>query len=101
MRLWPAVLASIAALLGACSPVREARLTHSATVLNRGNGAEITSLDPHYITGTWEAYVEGDCLIGLTTEGPDGSPIPGAALRWQTSADGRTWTFHLRDHLWS
>jgi oligopeptide transport system substrate-binding protein len=88
-------------LVSACSRTDRARLTHAPNVLNRGNGADISSLDPHFITGNWEAYVIGDCILGLTTEGPDGSAIPGAADRWDTSSDGRTWTFHLRDHRWS
>jgi oligopeptide transport system substrate-binding protein len=39
--------------------------------------------------------------MGLTTEDAKGEPIPGAAERWETSTDGLTWTFHLRDHQWS
>jgi oligopeptide transport system substrate-binding protein len=71
------------------------------TVLNRGNGAEIKSLDPHFIDGLNESNVEGDLVIGLLTMDPAGMPIPGAATRWETSPDGKTWTFHLRNHLWS
>jgi oligopeptide transport system substrate-binding protein len=40
-------------------------------------------------------------MIGLTTENAKGEPIPGAAERWESSPDGLTWTFHLRDHQWS
>ena len=28
-------------------------------------------------------------------------PFPGAAESWEISADGKTWTFRMRDHLWS
>ena len=70
-------------------------------VFYRGNGAEPKSLDPHHAEGTWEAAVIGELLVGLTTEDDKGEPIPGAALSWETSADGKTWTFHLRDHNWS
>lgn len=98
-RLAPLLLSLLA--LSACSKLQTTHLTHSVTVLNRGNGAEINSLDPHYINGNWEAYVVGDCLIGLTTEGPDGAPIPGAAESWSVSPDGKTWTFHMRNHVWS
>ena len=28
-------------------------------------------------------------------------PIPGMATRWTTSPDGLTWTFYLREALWS
>ncbi len=89
-----AVLAGVIAAL-ACTPA-------SATmVLNRGNGAESKSLDPHFIDGLGESQVEGDLLIGLLTEDPAGVPIPGAAASWTTSPDGKTWTFHLRPHTWS
>ncbi len=71
------------------------------TVLNRGNGSEIKSLDPHFISTVGESNVVGDLLIGLTTLDAAARPIPGAATRWETSKDGRTWTFHIRDHLWS
>lgn len=70
-------------------------------VLHRGNGAEPKSLDPHHAEGTWESAVIGELLVGLTTEDEKGKPIPGAAESWETSADGKTWTFHLRDHQWS
>jgi oligopeptide transport system substrate-binding protein len=70
-------------------------------VLNRGNGAEPKSLDPALIDGIWEAQISGDMLLGLTTEDAESKPIPGAAESWETSADGLTWTFHLREHTWS
>jgi oligopeptide transport system substrate-binding protein len=73
----------------------------SAGILRRGNGAEPKSLDPHHTEGTWESNVTGDLLMGLTTEDAAGKPVPGAATNWDTSPDGKVWTFHLRDHLWS
>jgi oligopeptide transport system substrate-binding protein len=75
--------------------------TPGLVVLNRGNGAEPKTLDPHHTEGTWESNVVGELLTGLTTEDMDANPMPGAAERWETSPDGKTWTFHLRDHLWS
>src|SRR3979409_2499603 len=71
------------------------------TILRRGNGAEPSSLDPHFVTGTYESAILTDLLMGLATPDARGEPIPGAAESWETSADGKTWTFHLRDHLWS
>ena len=38
-------------------------------------------------------------MMGLTTEDVKGDIIPGAAERWDQSEDGKTWTFHMRDHL--
>jgi oligopeptide transport system substrate-binding protein len=73
----------------------------SEVVLRRGNGAEPSSLDPNFTTGTWEDAIVSDMLMGLTTADAGGKPIPGAAERWDVSEDGKTWTFHLRDHQWS
>ena len=70
-------------------------------VFHRGNAAEPDSLDPHQIDGVWESDIVGDLLIGLTTPDVDGEAIPGAAESWDVSDDGLTWTFHLREHVWS
>ncbi len=70
-------------------------------VLHYGNGSEPQSLDPHFIQGNWEDQIVGDLMVGLVEEDSQGEPIPGAAERWETSADGLTWTFHMRDHQWS
>src|SRR5215475_7991494 len=96
-RLSVAALAGLA-VIAACSPPSRG---DGPMTLNRGNGTELKSLDPHYIDLTSEANVEGDILTGLVTEDAAGEPIPGAALKWETSADGKTWTFHLRDEVWS
>lgn len=71
------------------------------TVINRGNGAEIKSLDPHFIDGINETNVVGELLVGPMTMDNWARPIPGAAAHWETSPDGKTWTFHLRQHVWS
>ena len=70
-------------------------------MLNRGNGAEPASLDPNLVQANWEDHIVGDMMLGLTTQDAKGQPIPGAAERWESSTDGLTWTFHLRDHQWS
>ena len=70
-------------------------------VLNRGNGAEPKTVDPHYVDSIWETWIVGDLLMGLTTEDSAGRAIPGAAQSWDVSPDGLTWAFHIRDHLWS
>jgi oligopeptide transport system substrate-binding protein len=90
--------AAILALALACSASAPAA---ALSVLNRGNGGEIKSLDPHFIDGLNESSVEGDLLIGLLTMDAAAAPIPGAATSWTTSPDGKVWTFRLRDHLWS
>lgn len=62
---------------------------------------EAASLDPHYISGTWENDVIGDLFMGLTTEGADGATIPGVAESWTISEDGKIYTFTLGNHKWS
>jgi oligopeptide transport system substrate-binding protein len=66
-----------------------------------GNAAEPFTLDPTLSDSTWENYIIGDLMVGLTTEDSMARPIPGMAEHWETSPDGLTWTFHLRDALWS
>ena len=73
-----------------------------AQVLHRGNGAEPETLDPHLSTGVPEAHLQRDLFEGLVAEAADGKIIPGTAEKWEISADGLTYTFHLRaDAKWS
>lgn len=77
--------------------------SHAAAenILRVGNPGHPASLDPHRITGVWENRIVGDMLMGLTTEGPRGEVIGGAAESWEVSADGRRYVFTLREHDWS
>ncbi len=71
-------------------------------VIYRGNGEEPQTLDPHVAEGVPAANILRDLFEGLTTEAPDGSIIPGAAIRWNISRDGKTYTFYLnREAVWS
>lgn len=65
-------------------------------VLYRGNGEEPQTLDPHLAEGVPSANILRDLFEGLTTESPGGEIIPGAAIRWNISRDGRVYTFYLR-----
>jgi oligopeptide transport system substrate-binding protein len=61
-----------------------------------------TTLDPMLTAETQTQHVLDDLFEGLVAIGIDGKPIPGVASDWAVSADGRTWTFHLRaDARWS
>jgi oligopeptide transport system substrate-binding protein len=70
-------------------------------ILRVANPGHPASLDPHRITGVWENRIVGDMLIGLTTEGPGGEIVGGAAESWEVSADGLRYDFHMREHYWS
>ncbi len=71
-------------------------LSAAATTLHRGNQNDPDTLDPHKATGQWESNILGDLFMGLTTEDAAARPTPGAAESWETSADGKVWTFHMR-----
>ena len=71
-------------------------------VLRRANGAEPATLDPHKYELQSESTILRDLFEGLTTQDAENRIVPGQAERWDVSADGLIWTFHLRDGLvWS
>ena len=78
-----------------------ARPQVAAGLLRRGNIAEPDTLDPALSSAHWEDTIISDLLVGLVTDDINGHPIPGMAERWETSPDGLTWTFHLREATWS
>lgn len=106
MRLRPApwILVILLGLLSACG--RRETLVEAGTrtgVLHIGNGAEPGTLDPHLVDAYTDmrviaAILEGLCAIDERTS----QAVPAAAESWESSADGLTWTFHLRPGLqWS
>ncbi len=71
-------------------------------VLHRDNGAEPATLDPHLAEGAPSSHILRDLFEGLTSESPQGRIVPGAAIRWNISRDGKTYTFYLRrEARWS
>lgn len=71
-------------------------------VLHRGNGVEPETLDPAKSSGVAESWLQFDLFDGLTVPDGRGNFLPGAAERWDVSADGLVYTFHLRRNAkWS
>ena len=101
LRLGGATAAAILVIAFTSSLLTTTHPAGAETVLRVGNMGEPASLDPHYVSGTWENRIVGDMFLGLTTEGPDGKTIAGAAESWTVSGDGLVYTFKLRDHVWS
>lgn len=72
-------------------------------ILLLGNGAEPQDLDPQVMTAFTDqnialALFEGLCALDERSS----AAVPAAAERWEVSADGLSWTFHLRAGLkWS
>ncbi|MES1153249.1 MAG: peptide ABC transporter substrate-binding protein [Dongia sp.] len=76
-------------------------LADGSTIVE-GIGDQWQSLDPQYSSASKDAQILGDLYEGLVGLDAAGKPIPGAAASWDISADGLTYTFHLRDGLkWS
>lgn len=89
---------AVSLLLGAGCTDREERA--DVVILN---GAEPESIDPGIVVGQPDGRVAGALFEGLTRFDPkDAAAIPGLAERWDISADGKVYTFHLRSNLvWS
>jgi oligopeptide transport system substrate-binding protein len=105
LRLLRCVFACLAGLLlAACGPratlVEEGLRTRT---LHRGIGPEPADLDPHLASSLGDIHVISALFEGLVGEHPETlAPVPGLAARWETSADGLAYTFHLRpDARWS
>jgi oligopeptide transport system substrate-binding protein len=70
--------------------------------LDRGIGSEWSSLDPQVNFDAAAGWIQSDAYEGLVNYDGAGNIIPGAAESWDISADGKTYTFHLREGLkWS
>lgn len=88
--------------LAACQEQAPGSPMHSLQALRRGNGPEPDSLDPQLARSDSAAQIIRDCYEGLASLDASAEPVPGVADHWQVSADGRTYTFHLRtDARWS
>lgn len=74
----------------------------AAVTLKRGNQGEPDTLDPPKYSLVIELNILNDLFDGLVVNDARGEPVPGAAESWDMSADGRVYTFHLRQGLkWS
>lgn len=74
----------------------------NANILKVNNQTEPGSLHPAKAEGTHESWPLRHLFVGLTMKNPEGKVVPGAAEKWDISADKKTYTFHLRDGMkWS
>src|SRR5262249_2252261 len=76
------------------------QIAPGATVLHLATRDDIPTLDPAagYDTASWGfEQMLYDTLVRYSDSGVD--MVPDAAIRWESSADARTFTFHLRPDL--
>ncbi len=79
-----------------------AQAANAESILRRGNGSEPHSIDPQTAEGVPESNILRDLFEGLIGEDASGNLVPGVAEKWEISADGKTYTFHLRHNAkWS
>src|SRR5688572_1971077 len=92
------LLAGIASLLVfGCSKSAE---DPNTLVIN--NSTEVQTLDPGIEKGQPEYHVTLALFEGLTVYDPKDLTVkPGVAEKWDISADGTVYTFHLRNAKWS
>ncbi|HEX9069366.1 MAG TPA: ABC transporter substrate-binding protein, partial [Ktedonobacterales bacterium] len=107
------LLASLAALLAGCSlpgvpggPTGPAALPDAQQVFRpldvATKGSNLASLDPALIEFQSDYNLAQLIFPPLVTLDEHNQVVPWTAQRWETSADGLTWTFHLRPGMkWS
>ena len=64
-------------------------------------GTNVMSLDTHEATDGDSFEVIADCIDGLMQMDADGKAVLAIAESYEVSADGKTYTFKLRDAKWS
>lgn len=75
---------------------------HPPRTLFFNNGAEPQTIDPGLVWDAAGNEIVRELFEGLTRYDPKTlAPMPGMAERWEVSEDGLTWTFHLRDAVWT
>ncbi|WP_186649090.1 peptide ABC transporter substrate-binding protein [Fluviispira vulneris] len=67
-------------------------------ILNVGVGDEVPSLDPQKMQDVVSSRIADDIYEGLLSTTEAGELAPGVADKWEVSADGLTYTFHLRSN---
>ncbi len=70
-------------------------------VINLAIGSNVRSLDPRISSEGPSYHIINMLYEGLMRLGPNGEILPGAAESVTVSEDKRTYTFHLRDSVWS
>ncbi len=98
-------------LISSCAELKPAKTESIITVtppppvqeMRWSNGAEFKSLDPADAAAPPETDIVRAVYEGLTDIDPRTlEPRPAAAESWESEADGKIWTFHLRDGMkWS
>ncbi|MEP4149077.1 MAG: peptide ABC transporter substrate-binding protein [Halioglobus sp.] len=96
--IWIGALTSLLALMvGACDQSESLVAGGNRSgIFHYGNGTEPQTIDPHVMSGSPEVNIAMALFEGLVVRDPQSlKMVPGAAERWELSADKRTMTFFL------
>lgn len=77
----------------------EQKSEHPTDIIRIDVGAEVPSLDPTKSEDVNSSRIMYDLFAGLLDFNQKNEIIPGMAESWDISADGKIYTFHLRDGL--
>ncbi len=95
-----ALALSLAASVVATAALSQLALAQS--VFHRGNDGDPETLDPQKTQTTSEAHLLRDLFEGLVIHNAKGEVVGGVAEKWDISADGKVYTFTLRQNAkWS
>jgi ABC-type oligopeptide transport system substrate-binding subunit len=68
--------------------------------LNTGGSGDVPTIDPALSTDTTSVQIVDETSVGLTRQNEVTTLVePGMATTWDISADGKTYTFHLRNDV--
>jgi peptide/nickel transport system substrate-binding protein len=97
----PAPATEPAAATEAPAPTEAPTAPPAPKVLKIANTANITTWDPIASFSTEAAYLANSYEQLLRINAPDAAEkfTPLLAKSWESSADGKTWTFHLRENV--
>lgn len=90
------LLFTLFASISACT---QKKPTLARDTLHLDIGGDVTSFDPQSMVDFYSFRVLSDLYEGLVDMDQANRPIPGMAKKWTVSADGKTYTFELRDDL--
>jgi oligopeptide transport system substrate-binding protein len=95
----PRLVGAAAILLLALGALLPSRPAQAAAAPLRYLGGDYATLDPAYIGAASDVQLLLQLYAGLTRLDENGVPYPSLASSWDESADGLTYTFHLRPGL--
>ncbi len=98
-----AAIAAIAVVVGVCvarGGTSSSQTGEASDTITIGLKLAPVSLDIRQQSGTaLEQVLIGNVYEGLVSRGSDNKVQPGLAKSWDVSTDGKTYTFHLNEHM--